>query len=430
MPLSATTYYFDSKERAARADAAAGRARGDRADRAAGARPGAALAVGVPSGPRAVAAMIAARRARRAATATSRCSSWAWRPPAPRLLRGELQRWQEAHIRLAEMGCRAVGSDEPELDARARGGGAHRADARAAGRRTRTTSRTRSCARRSSGCSRASPPAIAQPRCSLAGRGARASRASPTGRPGPPDGPGRPDAARLPRVVVHVARARSRPLAEAGWHGVAPDLPGFGDSPPDPPGTWEHHVEHVRAPARRAWAWTTVVLVVHDWGGLIGLRWACEHPAAVRALVISATGFFPDGKWHGMAHGLREEGTGEQLVDDMTRANFGALMAWASRGMDDETIDEFWKCFGDDERRAGAAGAVPLGRLREDRAPRGQAGRAGRAHAAPLGRGRPVRAAGRRAPLRRARSRAPSWWCSTTPATSSGRTSPSAARAS
>jgi DNA-binding transcriptional regulator YbjK len=34
------------------------------------------------------------------------------------LLRGELQRWQEAHIRLAELGCRAVGSDEPELDAR------------------------------------------------------------------------------------------------------------------------------------------------------------------------------------------------------------------------------------------------------------------------------------------------------------------------
>jgi TetR/AcrR family transcriptional regulator, regulator of biofilm formation and stress response len=33
-------------------------------------------------------------------------------------LRGELQRWQEAHIRLAELGCRAVGSDEPELDAR------------------------------------------------------------------------------------------------------------------------------------------------------------------------------------------------------------------------------------------------------------------------------------------------------------------------
>ena len=46
------------------------------------------------------------------------------------------------------------------------------------------------------------------------------------------------------------------------------------------------------------------------WGGLIGLRWACEHPDAVEALVISSTGFFPDGKWHGMAKALSEPGTG------------------------------------------------------------------------------------------------------------------------
>ena len=147
-------------------------------------------------------------------------------------------------------------------------------------------------------------------------------------------------------------RAPLEAVAEAGWHGVAPDLPGFGDSPPDPPGTWEHHVEHVER-LRAGLGLDDLVLVVHDWGALIGLRWACEHPGHVRALVISASGFFPDGKWHGMARGLREEGTGEQLVGDMTRPNFGALMAWASNGMDDETIDEFWKCFdGDDRRRA------------------------------------------------------------------------------
>jgi DNA-binding transcriptional regulator YbjK len=33
-------------------------------------------------------------------------------------LRAEMQRWQEAHLRLAEMGCRAIGSDDPSLDAR------------------------------------------------------------------------------------------------------------------------------------------------------------------------------------------------------------------------------------------------------------------------------------------------------------------------
>lgn len=33
-------------------------------------------------------------------------------------LRGELQRWQDAHLRLAEVGCRAIGSEQPEIDAR------------------------------------------------------------------------------------------------------------------------------------------------------------------------------------------------------------------------------------------------------------------------------------------------------------------------
>jgi DNA-binding transcriptional regulator YbjK len=32
-------------------------------------------------------------------------------------LRAELQRWQDAHLRLAEMGCRAIGSEQPEIDA-------------------------------------------------------------------------------------------------------------------------------------------------------------------------------------------------------------------------------------------------------------------------------------------------------------------------
>jgi DNA-binding transcriptional regulator YbjK len=33
-------------------------------------------------------------------------------------LRTELQRWQDAHLRLAEVGCRAIGSEQPEVDAR------------------------------------------------------------------------------------------------------------------------------------------------------------------------------------------------------------------------------------------------------------------------------------------------------------------------
>jgi len=38
-------------------------------------------------------------------------------------------------------------------------------------------------------------------------------------------------------------RAAIDAAAGAGWRALAPDLPGFGDTPPDPPGTWEHHME-------------------------------------------------------------------------------------------------------------------------------------------------------------------------------------------
>ncbi|MDD5629233.1 MAG: alpha/beta fold hydrolase, partial [Elusimicrobia bacterium] len=36
-----------------------------------------------------------------------------------------------------------------------------------------------------------------------------------------------------------------------------------------------------------------VTLVLHDWGGMIGMAWACRHPERVRRLVILNTGAFP-----------------------------------------------------------------------------------------------------------------------------------------
>ena len=185
-------------------------------------------------------------------------------------------------------------------------------------------------------------------------------------------------------------------VAEAGWRAVAPDFAGYGDSEPDPPGTWERHMESVER-FRSELGIETCVLVVHDWGGLIGMRWACEHPDAVRALVISSTGFFPDGKWHGMAKALREPGTGEQLMAGFERDGFVALMHRSSGGMTDEAIAEYWKAYADDTRRRRAARAVPVRRLLQARGLRPR--RARRAHAARLGRGGRVRARGRRPPL-------------------------------
>ena len=166
---------------------------------------------------------------------------------------------------------------------------------------------------------------------------------------GPEDGPvvlllhGYPQSSYMWREVMPA-------LAAAGWRAIAPDLAGFGDSEPDPPGTWERHVESIER-FRAELGIERCVLVVHDWGALIGLRWACEHPDAVRALVISGSGFFPEGRWHGMAGNLRTPGTGEQYLESVNRDAFAGLLRGVTPSFPNHAIDEYWKAFADEERR-------------------------------------------------------------------------------
>src|SRR5215217_1522393 len=150
----------------------------------------------------------------------------------------------------------------------------------------------------------------------------------------------------------HMWRSALDALAARGLYAVAPDLPGFGDAEPDPPGTWERHVEALER-VRVEEDLGKVALVGHDWGGLIGLRWACDHPDQVWAVVASDTGFFPDGQWHDMAKVLRTPGEGEELVDGITRESFGQLLGAVSSGIDDEALDEYFKAFADEPRRRG-----------------------------------------------------------------------------
>jgi haloalkane dehalogenase len=133
-------------------------------------------------------------------------------------------------------------------------------------------------------------------------------------------------------------------LASAGYRALAPDLPGYGDSSPDPPATWERHVEAVER-FRRAIGLDRVVLAVHDTGGAIGLRWACDHPDAVCGLVITNTGFFPDYEFHDIAKAMRTEGQGEALMDSLSREGLATLFDSVSSGIDARAIDEYWKAF-------------------------------------------------------------------------------------
>jgi haloalkane dehalogenase len=84
------------------------------------------------------------------------------------------------------------------------------------------------------------------------------------------------------------------PLRAAGRRVVLPDYAGFGRSDkPTERGfySYERHVQLVSALlARLDLRGTTVV--VHDWGGPIGLRWAVENADRVVRLVILNTGLF------------------------------------------------------------------------------------------------------------------------------------------
>ena len=82
-------------------------------------------------------------------------------------------------------------------------------------------------------------------------------------------------------------------LAAAGHRVICPDLVGFGRS--DKPTrredhTYARHVEWMRALAFDVLDLRRVTLVGQDWGGLIGLRLAAEHPERFSRLVVANTG--------------------------------------------------------------------------------------------------------------------------------------------
>ena len=86
------------------------------------------------------------------------------------------------------------------------------------------------------------------------------------------------------------------PLVDAGYRVIAPDLVGMGMS--DKPAalddyTVDRHVEWMRALLVDALALSDIDMVLHDWGGIIGMRLAAENPGLTRRMVISNTGL-PD----------------------------------------------------------------------------------------------------------------------------------------
>ncbi len=96
------------------------------------------------------------------------------------------------------------------------------------------------------------------------------------------------------------------PVLAAGYRCIAPDLPGFGrsDKPTDP--DWYSYDRHTAAlaPLLDQLDLREATVVVHDWGGPVGLRLATEHPDRIARIVVLDTGLF----------------TGHQAMTDAWRA--------------------------------------------------------------------------------------------------------------
>jgi haloalkane dehalogenase len=89
-------------------------------------------------------------------------------------------------------------------------------------------------------------------------------------------------------------RKVARPLIDAGHRFVAVDMPGFGRSDKPTDRRWysyDRHVEHVTR-VLEGLDLHDATVVVQDWGGPVGLRWAVEHADRVARLAILNTGLF------------------------------------------------------------------------------------------------------------------------------------------
>lgn len=144
---------------------------------------------------------------------------------------------------------------------------------------------------------------------------------------------------------------------------VAPDLVGMGDSDklansgPDRY-TLAEHYHYLSGLLAALGVERRVTLVVHDWGGPLGFRWAREHPQAVRGIAYMETLVMPVSwdDWpdaaRGIFQGFRSE-RGESLVLERNSFVERVLPNSILRQLDEEEMAEYRRPFaraGEDRR--------------------------------------------------------------------------------
>ena len=93
---------------------------------------------------------------------------------------------------------------------------------------------------------------------------------------------------------AYLYRKMLPPLVAAGHRVICPDYAGFGRSDKPTERGWYTYDRHVELVSRVLDGLDVrdATVVVQDWGGPIGLRWAVENPERVARIVILNTGLF------------------------------------------------------------------------------------------------------------------------------------------
>jgi len=142
--------------------------------------------------------------------------------------------------------------------------------------------------------------------------------------------------------------------AGAGKRAVAFDLPDFGETiaPPD----FEHHAAGYAAFLGEALGGLGIErahLVLHDFGGPIGLVWATMHPEALAGVTLIDTGLLPGYRWHSLARIWRTPVVGEIFQAITTRGGFRfGLSRNEPRGLPREFVDGMYDHYDRRTRRA------------------------------------------------------------------------------
>jgi pimeloyl-ACP methyl ester carboxylesterase len=143
-------------------------------------------------------------------------------------------------------------------------------------------------------------------------------------------------------------------VGETGMRAVAFDLPDFGETVA--PAGFEYTTSGYSAfvgQALAALGIERVHLVLHDFGGPIGMVWAAMNADAVASVTLIDTGVLPGYKWHLLARIWRMPVVGEVFMAIATRGAFRRLLnSKEPRGLPRDFVEGMYDRYDRRTRRA------------------------------------------------------------------------------